>query len=242
MKNKGKINVRGKFMKKINKLFAAVLVGVVGVLGIGVVHAADLNAGPVTVKCNNSKLAIGASTVCDVIITPSEDLADTATTVNKAFISMSQSEYITASSITANEAAGFKIENGADTSDKTVKERTVQLGFSGKLTKGVQTKIMSFTLKLEEAASKLPEGNCAELCVSGVMFDVTSAKGTIAKAVVGDTGKACPNIIITEQKCEGKGCNPETGEFINYAIIAGVAGISLVAIAVVTKKKKFYTV
>ena len=89
-------------MKKINKLFAAVLVGVVGVLGIGVVHAADLNAGPVTVKCNNSKLAIGASTVCDVIITPSEDLADTATTVNKAFISMSQSEYITASSITAN--------------------------------------------------------------------------------------------------------------------------------------------
>ena len=242
MKNKGKINVRGKFMKKINKLCAAALVGVVGVLGIGVVHAADLNAGPVTVKCNNSKLAIGASTVCDVIITPSEDLADTATTVNKAFISMSQSEYITASSITANEAAGFKIESGADTSDKTVKERTVQLGFSGKLTKGVETKIMSFTLKLEEAASKLKEGNCAELCVSGVMFDVTSAKGTIAKAVVGDTGKACPNIIITEQKCEGKGCNPETGEFMNYAIIAGVAGISLVAIAVVTKKKKFYTV
>ena len=29
---------------------------------------------------------------------------------------------------------------------------------------------------------------------------------------------------------------------MNYAIIAGVAGISLVAIAVVTKKKKFYTV
>ena len=98
---------------------------------------------------------------------------------------------------------------------------------------------MSFRLKLEEEAKNLKQGECGELCVDGAEFSTDVVKATL---VAGDTGKACPNVIITEQKCTGDNCNPKTGAFMNYAVVALVAGVALVVIAVVSRKKKFYTV
>lgn len=251
MKNKGKINVRGKFMKKINKLIATLLVGVVGVLGIGTVYADEpssggtssttsFDGGKVTVDCEKYDLAVGASTTCTVYVTPTKELA-AFSEEKQVIINMVQSQYITINNIKVNTAGGFAAKSSLDTSDKTIKSHSFELTHTGTLTESKKTEILSFTLKLEEAAKNLSIDECGELCVTGAVFNMntTKVKGTIT---VGDNGKACPNLIITEQKCEGSGCNPETGEFMNYAVIAGVAGVALVVIAVVTRKKKFYTV
>ena len=64
----------------------------------------------------------------------------------------------------------------------------------------------------------------------------------IGSIKVGDDGKYCPNITIVKKNCKDEECNPTTGEFMNYAIIAGVASVALVSIALISKKKKFYTV
>lgn len=241
-------------MKKINNLIAMLLVGLMGVVGMGTVYADEPSTGGtgtpstgandnqnsgstaaadlVSIECNSYKLAIGASTNCTVYVKPSASLvASTAT--KTVIIKASQSKYLTMSSIVAN--TGFtKVSD--DISDKTLAENTITLTYSGNdLKEGVRKDIFSFNLKLEEEAKNLTTGDCGQICITGAMFDSNKAK-------VGEKGKACPNIIITEQTCEGKDCNPDTGAFVNYAMVAGAAGVALVAIAVVSRKKKFYTV
>ena len=249
MKNKGKINVRGNFMKKINKLMATLLIGVVGVMGIGTVYADEPNANGngsnasgsnnasdiagslVTVDCNSTKLAVGASTLCTVNVKPTAALA-ASTTTKSVIIKASQSKYLTMSEINVNN--GFTLVS-EDIKDKT-KENTIVLTYSGSgLKANEKNPIFSFNLKLEDAAANIKDGDCGQICITGAVFDSDTVK-------VGDDGKACPNIIITKQTCEGKDCNPQTGAFMNYAVIAGVASVALITIVISTRKKKFYTV
>ena len=260
-------------MKKINKLIATLLIGVVGVMNIGTVYADEPasstpstpsagsnsgkpstpsagsnsgassvqqidGAGKVTVDCDNYKIAVGASTTCEVIINPSNDVL-VALDKAKAVITMSQSKYITINDLKANAAEGFTLTSDGDINDRTKKSHEITLDHTGTLTKNKKTQIMSFRLKVEEAAKDLPQGQCGEICVDGAVFSTDLIKATLT---VGDSGKACPNITITEAKCTGDNCNPKTGAFMNYAMVAGAAGIALVVIAVVTRKKKFYTV
>lgn len=257
-------------MKKINKLIATLLIGVVGVMNIGTVYAdepasstpstpsaggnsstpsagsnsstsnvQEINgAGKVTVNCEKTDLAVGASTTCEVIINPSNDVL-VALDKAKAVITMSQSTYITINDLKANAAEGFTLTSDGDINDRTKKSHEITLNHTGTLTKNKKTQIMSFRLKVEEAAKNLPQGQCGEICVDGAVFSTDLIKATLT---VGDNGKACPNVTITEAKCTGDNCNPKTGAFMNYAMVAGAAGIALVAIAVVTRKKKFYTV
>lgn len=259
-------------MKKINKLIATLLIGVVGVMNIGTVYAdepspgtpstpsagsnsststpsaggnsstsnvQEINgAGKVTVDCEKTDLAVGASTTCNVFINPSNDVL-VALDKAKAVITMSQSTYITINDLKANAAEGFTLTSDGDINDRTKKSHEITLNHTGTLTKNKKTQIMSFRLKVEEAAKDLPQGQCGEICVDGAVFSTDLIKATLT---VGDNGKACPNVTITEAKCTGDNCNPKTGAFMNYAMVAGAAGIALVAIAVVTRKKKFYTV
>ena len=152
---------------------------------------------------------------------------------------MSQSKYITINDLIANAAEGFTLTSDGDINDRTKKSHEITLNHTGTLTKNKKIQIMSFRLKVEEAAKDLPQGQCGEICVDGAVFSTDLIKATLT---VGDSGKACPNITITEAKCTGDNCNPKTGAFMNYAMVAGAAGIALVVIAVVTRKKKFYTV
>lgn len=259
-------------MKKINKLIATLLIGVVGVMNIGTVYAdepspgtpstpsagsnsststpsaggnsgtsnvQEINgAGKVTVDCEKTDLAVGASTTCNVFINPSNDVL-VALDKAKAVITMSQSTYITINDLKANAAEGFTLTSDGDINDRTKKSHEITLNHTGTLTKNKKTQIMSFRLKVEEAAKDLPQGQCGEICVDGAVFSTDLIKATLT---VGDNGKACPNVTITEAKCTGDNCNPNTGAFMNYAMVAGAAGIALVAIVVVTRKKKFYTV
>ena len=256
-------------MKKINKLIATLLIGVVGVMNIGTVYAdepasstpstpsaggnsstpsagsnsstsnvQEINgAGKVTVDCEKTDLAVGASTTCEVIINPSNDVL-VALDKAKAVITMSQSTYITINDLKANSTEGFTLTSDGDINDRTKKSHEITLNHTGTLTKNKKTQIMSFRLKVEEAAKNLPQGQCGEICVDGAVFSNDLIKATLT---VGDNGKACPNVTITEAKCTGDNCNPKTGAFMNYAMVAGAAGIALVAIAVVTRRKKFYS-
>ena len=190
-------------------------------------------AGKVTVNCDKTDLAVGASTTCEVIINPSNDVL-VALDKAKAVITMSQSKYITINDLKANAAEGFTLTSDGDINDRTKKSHEIVLDHTGTLTKNKKIQIMSFRLKVEEAAKDLPQ-----ICVDGAVFSTDLIKATLT---VGDNGKACPNVTITEAKCTGDNCNPKTGAFMNYAMVAGAAGIALVVIAVVTRKKKFYTV
>lgn len=235
-------------MKKFNSLIAAFLVMAVGVMGIGTVYADEASNGTpsstpstsdttaaastVTVSCASTELAVGASTLCTVKVKPSAALAASTTATKNVKISASQSKYLTMSEI--EPGTGF-ILGDHNEANKDLDTNTINLTYSGTLTAGQEIEVMSFQLKLEESAKNITDGDCGRICITGVMFDTETAK-------VGDDGKYCPNITIVTKNCKDEECNPSTGEFMNYAIIAGVATVALVSIALISKKKKFYTV
>ena len=234
--------------KKINNLIAAFLVMAVGVMGIGTVYADDASGTPstntpstgdtstaastISVDCNSTELAVGGATLCTVYVTPSAALAASTNATKNVKITLSQSKYLTVSEL--KEATNFIITD-QNVDNKDLDTNTVNLTYAGTLTAGEKTKIMTFNLKLEEAAANVSENECGRICITGVMFDSEIAK-------VGDDGSYCPNITIVKKNCKDSECNPTTGEFMNYAIIAGVASVALVSIALISKKKKFYTV
>lgn len=246
--------------KKINNLIAAFLVMAVGVMGIGTVYADDANGTPsgsstpsngtttppsdnttaavsnLTVSCKSTELAVGGSTLCTVKFTPNAALANSTSSTKSVTINMTQSKYLTVSEV--KEANGFIIDSSNVESNKD--KGTITLTYAGTLTAGKEIEILSFNLKLEEAAANITNGDCGRMCVTGVVFDTQSSENGSIK--VGDDGKYCPNITIVKKNCKDEECNPTTGEFMNYAIIAGVASVALVSIALISKKKKFYTV
>ena len=60
-------------------------------------------------------------------------------------------------------------------------------------------------------------------------------------AVISNTGCMAP--VITVEECTDADCpTPDTGAFMNYAVIAGVSLVALIAILVVNKNKKFYRI
>lgn len=249
--------------KKINNLIAAFLVMAVGVMGIGTVYAEDASGTPssgtttpstpltgdtttpsdttaavsnLTVYCTSTELAVGGSTVCTVKFTPNAALANSAGSTKSVRINMSQSKYLTVSEV--KEASGFIIESNDVETNKD--NGTITMTYAGTLTADKEIEILSFNLKLEDEAANITDGDCGRMCVTGVVFDTqSSANGDIK---LGDSGRYCPNITIKTRDCKDEECNPSTGEFMNYAVIAGVATVALVSIVVISKKKKFYTV
>ena len=67
-------------------------------------------------------------------------------------------------------------------------------------------------------------------------------KALIIIPAYNEEGAIVETINNLKKNCKDEECNPTTGEFMNYAIIAGVASVALVSIALISKKKKFYTV
>lgn len=196
----------------------------------------DAAASLVTVGCNSTELAVGGTTVCTVYVTPSAALAASTTAVKNVKLNVSQSKYLTMSGI--NPAAGFTLGDH-DEDNKALSKNTIELTYTATdanpIVANKKMEIMSFNLKLEEAAANVTSGECGELCISGVVFDSETTK-------VGDDGSYCPKITIVKKNCKDEECNPTTGEFMNYAVIAGVATVALVSIAIISKKKKFYNV
>ncbi len=194
----------------------------------------DAAASLVTVGCNSTELAVGGTTVCTVYVTPNAALANSGAT--KVVLTVSQSEYLSMTGL--NPAAGFKLGSHNE-DDKTKSTNTIELTYTATdanpIVANKKMEIMSFNLKLEEAAANVSNGDCGRLCITGAMFDTTNVK-------VGDDGSYCPNITIVKKNCKDEECNPTTGEFMNYAVIAGVATVALVSIALISKKKKFYNV
>ena len=94
--------------------------------------------------------------------------------------------------------------------------------------------MFSFTLTLLEEAKNLPDGDCGNICLNAAFFN--SGATVISNPV-------CMAPVITVEECTEADCpTPDTGAFMNYAVIAGVSLVALIAILVVNKNKKFYRI
>lgn len=223
-------------MKNLKSLFFAAIVAIVG---MGVVNAES----SVRVGCENNYIGIGESTSCTVYATADQTaLAQTTATF---VVDIATSKYLNVSNVKANETLEFK-QSGNPSSKKdtystsaTFKDFDFINGYifvvpSANLTVNKEFAVFSFTVTLSTEAKNLPEGNCGSLCVAGAYIN-----GGVNLV---STGGSCPSFTINTQECTDKDCTPDTGSFMNYALLCGGAVVTLGAITLLNKKNKFYRV
>ena len=197
-------------MKKVS-LF---IVGLVAMLGFASsVSAADT----ATLKCVDKEIAPGESTTCTVSI-------NTAAATTAAKVTLDVSAEISISNVKA----------GTGWTDM----KAVAPTYSFEHTTGTTglAELFSFTLTLsKDAAEKIDEENCGQLCIDTVTFN----GGNATQLMQGSTG-TCYLPTIIEKTPDPK--NPETGAFANYAVIFGVAAVAVVSIIAARRSTKFYRV
>ena len=205
-------------MKKVN-LF---VIGVIALFGFGITaHAA--NSVALICSDNRKELKIGESTNCYVKI-------NSESTIHAAQITLSTSEYLKVSNVKANTASGW---TGANLTGPNYTFNSTA-GSTG------PSQLFSFDITLTDGAKKLSAGDdCGQLCISGYLFD-----GVGDQNLTKSTG-ICFSPTVVEEKCIGSGCNPtnpNTGEFMNYVIIGGVALIAVAAVVIAKKSNKFFKI
>ena len=206
----------------MNKKFNKILFGFVAMFAfVGLAHAQD----SASMKCAKTNLKPGESTICTV----TGNTSQTALTSFAATIE--NSKYLKITNVNANtgwsiDAANTKI---TEKSDQSGQAGVYSFTYSGTVTPNVDIQIFSFTLTLLEEAKNLPDGDCGNICLNAAFFN--SGATVISNPV-------CMAPVITEADCP----TPDTGAFMNYAVIAGVSLVALIAILAVNKNKKFYRI
>lgn len=203
-------------MKKFN-LF---VIAMVAMLGFSMSAKADNG---VSMKCDKTTISIGESTNCTVSFTSNVG-------ISTATISLDTSETLDVSNVKANTTAGW-----AESTSGTSKSAGIYAFNNSNTTKPTSGQIFSFTITLNsKAAEILKKGeSCGQLCINGAEFDgakLTNVKGT----------GTCFAPTVVDEPCEGPDCNPETGSFANYAIIAASIIIAGAAVVVARKSAKFF--
>ncbi len=202
-------------MKKLN-LF---IVAIIAMLGF----TFNVKAAGVALKCEDQKIKVGGSTTCTVSVN------GLTSTINTATITLSKSETIDVteiSNVKPNTTAGWATATS-----------TTAGAYSFANTAGASDgEIFSFTLGINSKASELGEDeSCGEICISAAKFDSISLTNTKTT-----TGACFTPIVVEEPPCED--CNPETGAFANYAIIAASILIAGAAVVIARKSSKFFRV
>lgn len=211
----------------MNKKFNKILFGFVAMFAfVGLAHAQD----SASMKCDKTNLKPGESTICTV----TGNTSQTALTSFAATIE--NSKYLKISNITPN--TGWNVDNAntkiTDKSDQSGQAGVYSFTYSGTVTPNVDIQIFSFTLTLLEEAKNLPDGDCGNICLNAAFFN--SGATVISNPV-------CMAPVITVTECTEADCpTPDTGAFMNYAVIAGVSLVALIAILAVNKNKKFYRI
>lgn len=205
-------------MKKIG-LF---MVGAFALFGF----VASANAAPsLSLSCQKEELKIGETTNCTVNLT-------TDVKANYITVEMSPSEYLDISAVTANAAAGWTADSAGTDKAKYKFSFESSLGVTG------SKELFSFNLTLKETVrGKLSEGDvCGNLCLS--KFELNKSGSSIP--VEGGVRGTCygPALVIENEPANPE--NPKTGEFMNYAIIAGVGVIAVAGVIIARKSTKFY--
>ena len=203
-------------MKKVN-LF---IIAIIAMLGF-TINAKAANG--VSLSCNKTNIKIGETANCTVSIT-----ADV--TVNTAAITLSTSEYLEISNVTPNTTAGWSASTTGTNASTGVYAFNNANGKSGQ--------VFSFNVTLSSKASALSAGDtCGQLCISAATFN----EETKLTGILQGTG-TCFAPVIEEETCVGEDCNPETGAFMNYAIIIGSLLIAGAAVVVARKSTKFFRI
>jgi hypothetical protein len=215
----------------IKKLLSLAIVGVITVFGVNAnVKAADTNN--VSLSCTNTTINIGESTVCTVYGTAY--FTDATNAPSAVIVSITPSDYLTISNVTANTSSGFT----KPTETKTSTGITYSLSnstASSTITSGTKFAILSFTATLSQEAKNLSStDDCAQICISGATFN--------GFALTSGNYGTCYNPSVTITDCVGSSCNAKTGAFLNYALIGTGAAVALVAIVVARKNNKFYKI
>ena len=211
----------------MNKKFNKILFGFVAMFAfVGLAHAQD----SASMKCDKVNLKPGESTICTVTGQTSQ------TSLTSFAATIENSKYLKISNINAN--TGWSIDadktNITEKADKTGQTGVYTFNYSGTVTADTPMQIFSFTLTLLEEAKNLPDGDCGKLCLNYAFFN---GGGTVISNPV------CMEPVITIDECTEADCpTPDTGAFMNYAVIAGVSLVALIAILAVNKNKKFYRI
>ncbi len=215
----------------IKKVMSLAIVGVLAIFGVNAnVKAADTNN--VSLSCTKTSINIGESTVCTVYGTVY--FTDASNAPSATTVTISPSDYLTISNVTANTSSGFT----KPTETKTNSGITYALSnstASSTITSGTKFAILSFTATLSQEAKNLSStDNCAQICISGASFN--------GLALTSGNYGTCFNPSVTITDCTGSNCNANTGAFLNYALIGTGAVVALVAIVVARKNNKFYKI
>lgn len=212
----------------MNKKFNKILFGFVAMFAfVGLAHAQD----SASMKCDKTNLKPGESTICTVTGKTSQ------TALTSFAANIENSKYLKITNVNANtgwsiDAANTKITEKAD---KTGQTGVYSFTYSGTVTPDTEMQIFSFTLTLLEEAKNLPDGQCGDICFAHAFFNTTGGDA-VASPV-------CMTPVITVEECTEADCpTPDTGAFMNYAVIAGVSLVALIAILAVNKNKKFYRI
>ena len=217
---------------KIKKLMGFVIIGVIAIFGAeSNVRAADTNN--VSLSCTKTTINIGESTVCTVYGTAIFD-GTTTTAPSAVTVTISPSEYLTISNVTANTSIGFTTPSST-TADAGITYTLSNTKASTTITSGTQFEILSFTATLSQEAKNLSNtDNCARLCISAATFN--------GLALTDVNNGTCYNPAVTVTDCVGDSCNANTGAFLNYALICLGSCAALVAIIVARRNNKFYKI
>lgn len=217
---------------KIKKLLGIAIVGMIAVFGAGAnVKAASTNN--VSLSCTKTSINIGESTVCTVYGTAYFD-GTTTQAPSAITVTVSPSEYLTISNVTANTTLGFTTPSST-TADAGTTYSLSNSKASTSITSGTKFEIMSFTATLSQEAKNLSStDNCAEICISAATFN--------GLALTAGNYGTCYNPSVTVTDCVGDSCNAKTGAFLNYTLIGLGSCAALVAIIVARKNNKFYRI
>ena len=215
----------------LKKICSFVVVGLLAVVVMPKVYAAN----SVTLSCNDTKIAIGQSTNCTAYLT--YDYTDETLAPKGVVVVLEPNEFLDVTNVKANSTLGWQQGTATETANG------MQYQFATSNPTGIQSgkksELFSFTLTLNQKAKNLSDTNaCGNLCINGAVVQTASSQVPINT----DDKASCYSPIVTVEECVGPKCNPETGSFLNYALVILGIAVAGVAIVVVRRSNKFYRV
>lgn len=209
-------------LKKLTKLLVVTAL-------VSTATIAKVNAAPtIALECpeDHKYVKPGESVTCTVTVVP-----DDATVSSKSLdigVYQDTNAYLESTFVTANTAT-WTSTNKIETTP--LNKRYVFTTATGVTLTKTKSEVFTMTIKVKEDAANAPGTDCGQICVGTYSVDGSSYKSCFAPTIVDCTGDSCETPV-----------NPDTGAFEDYAMVIGCAVVGLLAIAVVSKKNKFYRI
>lgn len=180
-------------------------------------------------ECAKGSIAVGDTTTCTVYMTA--DFTEEAPSGIR--VTLNSSQYLKIGTVTANTTYFTIATNNsiAPTDSKFSTGLTLSLNkTTTPVTSGKEFELLSFPVTLAEEAKNIKDAkaSCGTLCIGAVEID-----GSPLTSIV-QTTDYCYSPVIHKEDV------PETGSFLNYALIIAGIGLAVVAIVIARRSSKFY--